>query len=128
MLFPKFKCPVIIRSGHYLFNGKMLTKKKANGTIGKLELSFSPKTVFKRFLNEFHCIYSYKLEWKDIVMKYSPSIKLCPKLFALTKCPQPQHERLRLSYYFTFITCFPHKVQGNKIRLSFALWKAQHWH
>lgn len=60
---------------------KVVKRKKANGTIGKQELSFSPKTVFKKFLSELHCIYSYKLEWKDIVMKYSPSIKLCPKHF-----------------------------------------------
>lgn len=105
-------------------------KEKAHGTIGKPELSFSPKTVLRRILNELHCIYSYKLEQKDTVMKYSPSIKLCPQHF----CSQPNVHNCSLKVSGSSITwlhiynILPYKAQGNKIHLSFALWKPQHWH
>lgn len=55
----------------YYLREKVLRKDKVNGIIGKLEFFFFLKIVFRRLLNEFYFIYFYKLEWKDIVMKYS---------------------------------------------------------
>lgn len=82
---------------------------------------FFPKTVYGEnfFFKELNCICSCKLERKDALMKYNPSVKLCHKHYSF-QLNIFNYSFKALAYILldsTFITYYPHKTQENKIHL-----------
>lgn len=99
-------------------------EKKGNsditvGTIHKALLILPTDSVWRYFFNELNCICSWKLERKDAVMKYNPSVKLCHKhySFQLNICNYSLKALAYILLGSTFITYYSHKTQGNKIHL-----------
>lgn len=81
---------------------------------------FFPQTVYEEiFFNELKCICSCKLERKNALMKYNPSVILCHKHYSF-QLNIFSYSFKALAYILLgsmFITYYPHKIQGNKIHL-----------
>lgn len=104
----------------YFFNGKKDNSENKVGTIHKALLILPKDSVWRDFFfNELNCICSCKLERKDALMKYNPSVKLCHKHYSF-QLNIFNYSFKALAYILldsTFITYYPHKTQENKIHL-----------
>lgn len=69
--------------------GKEVKRKKANDIIGKQELSFSPKIVFRRFLKWAPLYLLLQARVEGYCDEIQPLNKTTPQALLLaSKCPQ----------------------------------------